>query len=135
MSAASNQRPIFVEIGAGELLDKVTILHIKNERIADAAKRANIARELEALEPLRDAFVADYPAAANLEAELKQVNEALWEIEDSIRECEARKDFGEKFIALARGVYQNNDKRADIKRRINILGNARIVEEKSYSAF
>ena len=128
----ASPKPILVEVGAGELLDKVTILHIKRERIADPAKLASVARELSALEPSRSALLAEFPAAGGLEAELKRVNEALWQIEDSIRECEARKDFGPRFIALARAVYQNNDKRAEIKKNINILSNARIVEEKSY---
>jgi hypothetical protein len=134
MNAAgdASPKPILVEVGAGELLDKVTILRIKRERIADPAKLASVARELLALEPSRSALLAEFPAAAALEAELERVNEALWEIEDSIRQCEARKDFGPRFVALARAVYQNNDKRAEIKKTINILSNARIVEEKSY---
>lgn len=134
MNAAgdASPKPILVEVGAGELLDKVTILRIKRERIADPAKLGSVARELLALEPSRSALLAEYPAAAALEAELERVNEALWEIEDSIRQCEARKDFGPQFVALARAVYQNNDKRAEIKKTINILSNARIVEEKSY---
>jgi hypothetical protein len=114
------------------LIDKVTILLIKKERIADPAKLASVAREFLALEPPRSALLAEFPAAAPLEVELKRVNEALWEIEDSIRECEARKDFGSRFIALARAVYQTNDKRAEIKKNINSVCNARIVEEKSY---
>jgi hypothetical protein len=127
MNAAgdASPKPILVEVGAGELLDKVTILRIKRERIADPAKLASVARELLALEPSRSALLAEFPAAAALESELERVNEALWEIEDSIRRCEARKDFGPRFVALARAVYQ-------IKKTINILSNARIVEEKSY---
>lgn len=128
----ASPKPILVEVGAGELIDKITILHIKQERFGDPAKLASVARELAALEPARSALLAQFPAATALETELKRVNEALWEIEDSIRECEAREDFGARFIALARAVYQNNDKRAEIKKKINILSNARIVEEKSY---
>ena len=128
----ASPKPILVEVGAGELIDKITILHIKRERIGDPAKLASVARELAALEPSRSVLLGEFPAVAALEAELKRVNEALWQIEDSIRECEARQDFGPKFVALARAVYQNNDKRAEIKKTINILSNASIVEEKSY---
>ena len=128
----ASPKPILVEVGAGELIDKITILHIKRERFGDPAKLASVARELAALEPSRSALLGEFPAVAELEAELKRVNEALWEIEDSVRECEARAEFGPRFIALARAVYQNNDKRAEIKKKINILSNARIVEEKSY---
>jgi uncharacterized protein DUF6165 len=126
--------PIFIEVGAGDLIDRMTILHIKNERIADTAKRANVARELVALEPARTRLLGAFPALASLEAELKRINEELWTIEDAIRQCEARSDFGPRFIELARAVYKNNDRRGDLKKAINVLTGARIVEEKSYSA-
>jgi hypothetical protein len=129
------QNPIFIEVGAGELLDKITILVIKTERISDPVKLANITREMEALASARRHLVGQYPGVEELEAELKAVNEALWTIEDDIKECESRKDFGPRFIELARSVYVQNDKRAEIKKKINIMCEARIVEEKSYHGF
>jgi CHAT domain-containing protein len=125
---------IVIEIGAGELMDRITILQIKNERIADPAKRANIARELVALQPARTRLLQAFPALASLEAELKRINEDLWTIEDAIRQCEAHSDFGPRFIEFARAVYKNNDRRGDLKKTINVLTGARIIEEKSYSA-
>ena len=127
-------KAIFIEIGAGDLIDRATILDIKTERVADPAKRANIARELFALEPARSSLLASFPALAALQAELKGINETLWDIEDAIRRCEALGDFGPRFVELARAVYKNNDKRADLKKTINVLSGARIVEEKSYNA-
>jgi len=125
--------PILVEVGAGELVDKATILDIKLARFSDAAKRANVEREWRALEPARARLKRAFPAVAALEAALKRVNETLWEVEDAIRRCEAEGDFGPRFVALARAVYQNNDRRAALKKEINLAAGARIVEEKSYA--
>ena len=130
-SAASNR--ILIEVGAGELIDKLTILHIKHERFADAVKRANVARELLSLEAARSNLVCEFPAVAALEVELRAINEVLWKVEDAIRECEAHNDFGPSFVELARAVYKNNDTRAELKRKINLLCGARIIEEKSYN--
>ena len=109
-----------VPVSVGEVLDKITILQIKLAHISDAAKRANIQNELDALLPLvaGDAFTTDQMQA--LMAELKSVNEALWDIEDDIREKEAAKSFDAEFIRLARAVYITNDKRAKIKKQINL---------------
>jgi hypothetical protein len=126
-------KPILIEIGAGELMDRATILAIKNERIADPEKRANVRRELLALEPARSGLLSSFPALGALEAELKAINEILWDIEDAIRRCEAQADFGPRFIELARAVYKNNDRRGDLKKKINLLSGARIAEEKSYT--
>lgn len=129
------QQQILVEIGSGELIDKITILQIKSERMSDAAKLANVRLELTELSAARD---ANLPASDELEAlsaRLKGINEALWVIEDDIRACEAEKDFGEKFIALARAVYVTNDQRAAVKKQINLLTGAKIIEEKSYTEF
>jgi hypothetical protein len=126
-------KPILIEVGAGELMDRATILAIKNERIADPAKRANVARESLALEPARSNLLRSFPALGALEAELKGINETLWDIEDAIRRCEAQADFGPRFIELARAVYKNNDRRAEVKKKINLLSGARVVEEKSYA--
>ena len=116
----------------GELIDKITILEIKARRIADPAKHANVARELEALVGARDAGGALPPAIAPLAVELRAVNEALWEIEDAIRDCEAAGDFSTKFVDLARRVYKTNDRRAALKRGINEALGSDLVEEKSY---
>jgi len=121
-----------VPVSWGELIDKITILEIKAARIADPARRANVARELAALVKARDAGGALPRAVAPLTAELRTVNEALWEIEDAIRVCEAHSDFGGKFVELARGVYKTNDRRAGLKRRINEAMGSELVEEKSY---
>ena len=125
-------RPLLVEVAAGELLDKLTILRIKSERITDAAKLLNIRSELETLTVARAALVESSELHV-LEIRLKQVNERLWEIEDDIRLCEARHDFGATFVELARSVYRVNDERATIKRAINHLLQSRLVEEKMYA--
>ncbi len=126
---------ILIPISPGELLDKITILQIKAERIDDAAKVANVKTELEMLEQVwRDNVDSDATIEA-LTAELKAVNEKLWEIEDDIRDEERNKRFGERFIELARAVYVTNDERADAKKRLNLHLNSTIVEEKSYQDY
>ena len=124
-----------VPVSVGEVLDKITILQIKLAHISDAAKRTNIQNELDALLPLvaGDAFTTDQMQA--LMAELKSVNEALWDIEDDIREKEAAKSFDAEFIRLARAVYITNDKRAEIKKQINLATGSALVEEKSYKSY
>ena len=124
-----------VEVAPGELIDKITILAIKLERITDAHKLKNVRAEWETLTEALAAAVDTTEALNALTVELKSVNEELWVIEDDIRDCERDKDFGEKFIALARAVYVTNDKRADAKRRINALLGSRLMEEKSYAAY
>jgi post-segregation antitoxin (ccd killing protein) len=126
---------ISVEIAPGELIDKITILEIKLERMTDAAKLANVRIEWETLTQARDTAIEASDALAGLTQALKSVNEQLWEIEDDIRDCERDKDFGDTFIALARAVYKTNDERARLKRDINELLGSRLVEEKSYAAY
>lgn len=134
-SADANGPPIVIEISPGELLDKLSILEIKSERISDPDKLANIRHELKGLRDiLSDRFTGN-AALTRLMRDLKAVNEKLWDIEDDIRDCESRKDFGETFVQLARGVYLNNDRRAEIKREINTLCGSAIVEEKSYTQY
>lgn len=128
-------KPILVEVAPGELIDKITILEIKSERIADAGKLKNVRVELDVLAAARDAAMAASAELAELTAQLKQVNEALWEIEDAIRDCERGQDFGPKFIELARSVYHSNDRRAALKRQINELLGSKLIEEKSYAAY
>ena len=121
-----------VGIGPGELLDKIAILEIKAERIDDPAKLRNIHAELAALSQARDQSIFDQDGIASLTAKLRSVNEALWSIEDEIRACEHAGDLGPRVIELARSVYQENDHRAALKRRINERLGSQIVEEKSY---
>lgn len=130
MSAAEGLQ-LLAPVSAGELIDKITILEIKAERISDAAKLANVRRELDALSALRDAHGLD--ALTTLTADLKVVNETLWEVEDEIRELEAAGRFDDRFIALARAVYVTNDRRAALKKEINIAVGSAFVEEKSYA--
>ena len=124
-----------VPVSVGEVLDKITILQIKLAHISDAAKRVNIQNELDALLPLvaSDTFTTDQ--MKGLIAELKAVNELLWKIEDDIREKEAAKNFNAEFIRLARSVYITNDKRAEIKKQINLATGSDLVEEKSYGSY
>ena len=126
---------VSVEVSPGELIDKITILEIKLERIDDAGKLGNVRAEWETLTAARDAAIETSEELERLSAELKQVNERLWEIEDDIRDCERDKDFGDKFVELARGVYRNNDKRSRLKGDINKLLGSRLIEEKSYAAY
>ena len=126
-------RPLLVEVGAGELVDKITILRIKVRRMRDAARLANVSHELATLEAAQASHLAPDAALEALTDELTDINARLWEIEDDIRDCEARGDFGPTFVALARAVYKTNDQRAAAKKRINLLVGAAIVEEKSYA--
>ena len=113
-------REIRVPVSAGELLDKITILRIKAARMTDAAKVANVKHELELLEKTWRESGAAAGDIGDEEANLTRVNEALWIIEDDIRDEERAGRFGEKFIELARAVYVTNDERAAIKKRINL---------------
>lgn len=126
---------ILTPISPGELLDKVTILQIKSKNITDAEKLANVLVELEALQKVVDNNIPQTDELQSLSASLLGVNKELWVIEDDIRDCERAGDFGEEFIRLARAVYVTNDKRADLKKRINIAMGSQLVEEKSYAAY
>ena len=126
---------IFAEIAPGELFDKITILEIKREKMSDPEKLANVNKEHEILCGIRDEHISSSEALSSLIVALKKVNLGLWEIEDDIRDCERRKDFGPAFIELARAVYINNDERAALKRKINTLLHSTIFEEKSYQAY
>ncbi len=126
-------RTIAIPSAVGELIDKITILEIKTQRIGDAAKLRNVTRELDLLRESQSREGIDHPRLESLKSALAAVNAELWEIEDEIRICERKADFGERFIALARAVYQTNDRRAAIKREINLLFDSAIIEEKSYA--
>jgi uncharacterized protein DUF6165 len=126
---------ILVPVSPGELLDKITILRIKAERMSDAAKVANVRHELALLEQTWRAAVPTHAHPTADEAALTAVNSRLWVIEDDIRLQEAARDFGPRFIELARAVYVENDERAGIKKRINVALGSAIVEEKSYRPY
>ena len=126
---------IKIDAAPGELIDKITILEIKAERIEDAIKRANVTYELATLTNALNLAIETSGQISDLSRRLKEVNERLWETEDAIRECERREDFGPVFIDLARSVYRLNDVRSEIKRSISTLLGARIIEEKSYSSY
>tara|TARA_R110002020_G_scaffold56397_1_gene156055 strand:+ start:1396 stop:1770 length:375 start_codon:yes stop_codon:yes gene_type:complete len=120
------------EVPNGEILDKLSILEIKLDNVKDESKLENIGREHTAL-----SLVASHIPASPLELynDLKSVNQELWDIEDRIRVKERNKEFDQEFIALARSVYQTNDKRAEIKKEINLHTGSNLVEEKSYEDY
>ncbi len=126
---------ILVPISPGELIDKLTILRIKSERISDESKLANVHIEMEQLIKVADATLPPSDELSGLWQELYDVNCDLWQIEDDIREFEHRHDFGAGFIGLARSVYITNDRRAELKKRINQLLGSILVEEKSYAKY
>jgi len=124
-----------VPVSVGEVVDKVTILEIKSQRISDESKLHNIRTELDQLRPLVSGGVFDSDEVVALFDGLRQVNGELWDIEDDIRAEEAAGRFGERFIALARAVYVTNDRRAELKKKINLATGSALVEEKSYEDY
>jgi uncharacterized protein DUF6165 len=128
-------KDVLVPVSPGELLDKITILRIKVARIQDAAKLANVKLELSLLEQTwKDSGAAAHDVALD-ERALENINGQLWDIEDRIRDKEARQIFDREFIELARAVYICNDERAAIKKRINLQLGSRLIEEKSYKQY
>ena len=127
---------ILAEISVGELFDKITILNIKTQKIHDKEKLINIKNELNFLNNQASSIkVKDENSLSQNINKLQSINEELWDIENYKRECEANKDFGEKFIKLSRDVHFKNDIRAQIKKEINLLTDSIIVEEKEYSKY
>jgi len=126
---------ILTEVSFGEFLDKLTILRIKTARITDAAKLQNITRELRGLEAQWNSLQRNVADIETELAELKRINEALWDIEDKIRGKEVKQEFDAEFIELARSVYFNNDRRAALKNSINRKLGSTLVEEKSYTEY
>ena len=124
-----------LQTAPGEFLDKLTILEIKSERITEPAKLANVRRELELLRATWAASPLAGRDVSRLVADLKRVNETLWEIEDRIRRKEAERAFDADFIELARSVYRTNDRRAAIKRELNVALGSDLIEEKSYTPY
>ena len=135
LSGKQRMALISAPVSYGELVDKLTILEIKSERIADSAKLANVRDELQLLTSLWEADPASATDIDAERAELKRINEALWDIEDEIRIKEREQSFDAGFIELARSVYRTNDRRAAVKRAINLKLGSRLVEEKSYQDY
>ena len=127
---------ILAEISVGELFDKITILNIKSKKVNDPNKLKNIKIELEALiEQSNNLKIVNKESFNKFVEKLQIINEELWDIENVKRECEANKDFGEKFIKISRDVHFKNDIRASIKKEINLLSGSKIKEEKEYSKY
>jgi hypothetical protein len=126
---------ILTPISPGELLDKLTILQIKSENITDPAKLKNVGMEHAALQSVADTHIPKTEKLQSLTAALLRINKKLWAIEDDIRDCERASDFGDTFVQLARAVYVTNDKRADLKKQINLEMGSKLIEEKSYADY
>ncbi len=126
---------ILTPISPGELLDKLTILQIKSEKITDVDKLANVNNERAALQSVADANIPRTDAMQVLTSALLEVNKQLWVIEDDIRDCERDGNFDDEFIRLARAVYITNDKRADLKKQVNLTLGSTLIEEKSYADY
>jgi tetratricopeptide (TPR) repeat protein len=121
-----------IPVSPGELIDRITICEIKTERMHDSAAITNVRRNLDSLRAVRDRQLPNTPQLADLTTRLKDVNECLWDIENEVRDCERRQDFGPRFIELARSVYRTNDLRSTLKRQIDQLLGSPLIEEKSY---
>jgi adenine C2-methylase RlmN of 23S rRNA A2503 and tRNA A37 len=128
-------KKILSEISAGELLDKISILEIKLEKIKDKADQEEINKEYKILKEVQNSSLEVTEKLKTLFKEIKEVNLNLWNIEDKLRICEKNKDFGQTFIELARGVYLNNDKRSKIKLEINNILDSNIREIKQYANY
>ena len=126
---------IKIEVSPGELIDRLTILEIKLDRIHDAQKRKNIETEHAVVRAAYEAHVRPSGTLGSLVDELREVNLCLWTIEDDIRACERLQEFGPAFVALARSVYLSNDRRSELKRDINALLGSKLREEKSYGPY
>jgi hypothetical protein len=126
---------ILVPVSPGEVLDKITILEIKSERMQDEAKLVNVRLELELLKETWNKAVVEDKLVRQLHDQLKEINGALWDIEDAIRDEERKQRFEERFIELARNVYFTNDRRSKVKKELNLYLGSKIVEEKSYQDY
>ncbi|MCF6289257.1 MAG: DUF6165 family protein [Proteobacteria bacterium] len=122
-------------VSYGEILDKITILEIKQRNISDEKKLKNVQHELNILTTAWDSKTPSSDEITQLKEQLKQVNQSLWNIEDNIRIKESKKEFDDEFIQIARSVYYENDKRAAVKKEINLLLGSELVEEKSYQDY
>ena len=131
----NKSKKILTEISAGELLDKISILEIKLDKIKDKESLVEINKEYESLNKTKNSNLNLTEDLKKLINKLKEINMKLWRIEDEKRTCEKNKDFGKKFIDLSRNVYINNDKRAEIKSEINRLLGSNIKEVKKYASY
>jgi len=125
-------KKILSEISVGELLDKISILEIKLEKVKDKTNLEEINKEYKILKEVQNSSIKETEKYKILFKEIKKINQNLWNIEDKLRICEKNKDFGQNFIKLARGVYMNNDKRSKIKSKINEVSGSNIKEIKQY---
>ena len=135
MSNAGGSKDLRVPISVGELFDKITILEIKEARIADAVKQENVTKELAVLSAIAGESLQLSDEGLRIVDELRRVNGQLWDVEDKIRDCERHKDFGNHFVELARSVYRHNDERALLKKQLNEMTGSDLVEEKSYTTY
>lgn len=126
---------VSIDVSYGELIDKITILEIKAARITDAVKLRNVKMELQFLAAQRAVNIPPSVAVEVLTNQLRTVNAFLWDVEDQLREKEARKLFDAEFVELARNVYRTNDRRAELKRALNNLLGSKIMEEKAYKPY
>ena len=126
---------IQIEVSPGELIDRLTILEIKLDKIHDAQKRRNVETEHAVVRAAYEAHVPASETLGSLVDALREVNLRLWTIEDNIRSCETRQEFGRAFVSLARSVYLTNDRRSELKRQINALLGSKLREEKSYGPY
>ena len=126
---------ILTPVSFGEVLDKITILEIKAKNIDDPEKQKNVINELDKLLETWNLSVTESKEISSLKSQLKKVNQSLWNIEDRIRVKEFHKEFDDEFIKVARSVYFENDKRADIKKEVNLLLGSELIEEKSYKNY
>ena len=131
----NKSKKILSEIAAGELLDKISILEIKLRKIKDKSTQEEIKKEYNILIKIQNSSIKLTDKIEDLFNEIKKVNLNLWEIEDKLRICEKKKDFGKDFIELARGVYLNNDKRSKIKSEMNKILGSNIKEVKQYANY
>ena len=132
LQGIEGMKDILVPVSPGELIDKITILQLKKNNITDGVKLANVSYEFSELMAHADRSIPQSAELSALWEKLLEINSQLWVIEDDIRACEQKQDFGPEFIRLARAVYKTNDRRAALKKEINLLLGSAIVEEKSY---
>lgn len=135
MSQSNAMESPLIPVSWGDLIDKITILEIKAAQIESPDALKNVRQELDALGPKLESALSVNPNVLELKDKLKEINQKIWDVEDAIRLKESAEEFGSEFIELARAVYKTNDLRASIKRRINLLMNSRLIEEKSYQPY
>lgn len=135
LAAVPSDEPprVLAPMAPGELIDRLTILQIKSQRVSDPAKLRSVRTELDQLSAVRDRVLPASEQLDELARQLRHVNETLWQIEDDIRAVDAAGDFGPRFVELAQSVYRTNDRRAELKRRINAMLRSAIRDEKHYS--